>query len=84
MVSMMVNAKVVSTNNLLQRCTLRSDAWTKSRISWDRLLLGVASMVKESWLSLRRGCDRDDGFCYNCDQVGTCSAVWCLRGDQSI
>ena len=82
--STMVDAKVVSTNNLLQKCTLRSDAWTKSRISWDRLLLGVASMVKESWLSLRRGHDRDDGFCYNCDQVEARSSVWCLRGDQSI
>jgi len=32
MVSTMVDAKVVSTNNLLQRCTLQSDAWTKSQI----------------------------------------------------
>ena len=32
MVSPMVDAKVVSTNNLLQRCTLQSDIGTKSRI----------------------------------------------------
>jgi len=32
MVSTMVDTKVVGTNNLLQRCTLQSDAWTKSRI----------------------------------------------------
>jgi len=59
MVSTMVDAKVVSTKKkiLLQRCTLQSDAWTESRIPWDHLLLGVASMVKESWLTLRRDCE---------------------------
>jgi len=34
--------------NLIQRYTLRSDAWTKSRFSEDCVLLDVASMVKES------------------------------------
>jgi len=34
--------------NLIQICTLQRDAWAKSQISWDRVLLGVASMIKES------------------------------------
>jgi len=57
MASTMVDAKVVSTENLLQRCTLQSNAWTEGRISWDHLLLSVTSMVKESWLTLKRGCE---------------------------
>jgi len=36
--------------NLIQRCTLRSDAWTKNWFSWDCVLLDAASIVKESWL----------------------------------
>jgi len=34
--------------NLIQRYTLRSDAWTKGRFSEDRVLLDVANMIKES------------------------------------
>jgi len=48
--------------NLIQRCTLRRDVWTKGQFSWGRVLFDVVGMVKESWLSLREDLGGDDGF----------------------
>jgi len=33
--------------NLIQRCVIRRDAWTKGRFSWNRVLLDVVGMVDE-------------------------------------